>query len=64
MFQSPQETMQPFVAEIVVDGGGEVNTGALGLSVNCVCVGALELGSVEGVGFPLSGASDVPVVGG
>ena len=48
----------------VDDGGGEVNVGALGLSVDCVCVGALELGSVDRVGFPPSGASDVPVVGG
>ena len=47
-----------------VDAGGEVNAGALGLSVDCVCVGALWLISVAGVCVPLSAASDVPVLGG
>ena len=32
-----------------VDAGGEVNTGAPGLSVDCVSMGTLCLGSVAGV---------------
>lgn len=32
-----------------IDAGGEVNAGALGLSVDCVSVGSLRFGSVAGV---------------
>jgi hypothetical protein len=46
-----------------VEAGGEVNTGALGLSVDCVCVGTLKLCGVTGVWVPLGMARDILAVG-
>ena len=43
-----------------VNVGGEANARAVGLSVDCVCVGTLWLG---GVAVPPNAASYIPVLG-
>ena len=47
-----------------VDAGGEVNEGALGLSVEGACEGTMELDCVAEVLMPLGAVDKVPLLGG